>query len=119
MVDDLISDFDRRINASGDNVKCYLNNDEPLLTKEWSYAIIVEVEDDQKTGRVSAVWNDRREIGTLVLSIIKPGTQIKSFRGNGNCNLNSYQLEQLLKGYLPKHLQDSRTFDLTATFEGR
>jgi len=93
------------MDASGENVEYYFFNHEPLLTKEWEYAIIVEVEDDQKTGRVSAVWNDGKEIGTLVSHSPKRGTIMAGSRDERSCGLSNDVLMQELKRYLPKHLQ--------------
>ena len=106
MKHDLDSKFDSRMNASRDNVKCNLY-DNPNYTieeqKEWAYAIIVEVEDDQKTARLSLITNNGEEMGCFVSHIHGPKQVEEKIRINPKYDLT--ELVDELRKRFPENLR--------------
>lgn len=80
MTIDLNSKFNGRMNSSVDNVEWRLYTNHPLLSKEWDYAVIAEVENDQKNGRISVVDNNGKEIADMTSHLLNDRSMVTTFR---------------------------------------
>jgi len=102
MVTDLGLKLNEKMNCSINNTSCYLYNGHPLLSDDWDYAFIVEIEDDKKTGRINLVRYDGKEIAVLVSHIGNSGSSTEMFHA---CESNSVGLMDELRKYLPKQFK--------------
>lgn len=99
MTYDLASKLDGKMNSSPKNVKSYLYCELPLLDQKCDYAVIVEVEDDNKIARVDAILGDGKEIASLVSYIDNKGSHVEQTHIYPGY---STELVDKLREYLPK-----------------
>jgi hypothetical protein len=97
--------IDTIINSS--RAEVYFHKDCPLLDNKWDYAVIVQVEDDEKTARVDLMKNDGREIASLTSCIYGPISHVQTARINGELtDTDPLELVDKLKKYLPKKFKE-------------
>lgn len=93
---------DEMINSSRRNFEAHVYKNTPLFDKEWDYAVIVEIEDNEKKARVDYVNSKGEEIASLVSIITDSNSLVQRAHINGELSLDK------LREYLPDKFKGER-----------